>query len=935
MFFKSTPIVFAALFCANSLPGYGNGIPEASDYSQVQKILNSKCVGCHNDTDMEGDVSLSSYARLKKGNDDGRYLEPGNVDESKLFQVISGGDPAMPPEDEEQLTPEETLAIRNWISSGASGPEDEMSITIPHLPSAKAGLWGAAILVGEDHLAQGTLGRVELRSREDDVLKWTLSDLPGKVNSLRVSNDRKTLIVGSGLAGVSGQVQMVDVSDGRVIKTFIGHSDTIYSAVLSPDGQLLASGSYDRTVIIWDVQTGEPVQELLGHNGAIYDLDFDPTGEVLATASADQTVKLWHVASGKRLDTLGQPEGEMRCVRFDSRGESVFAAGADRQIRQWSLVSKNKPAINPMIHSRFAHESEVLYISVAQGVLLSAAADLTVKAWSEQALEPLGTLATLVDVPVSVGRIPGDGRRAVVVELNGSRREISLPERQQSTVARSADSASGAVSNSEKATNTKDEQPASFADLEPNDAPRTAGKITLPATVNGVIEGVDSQVADVDLYRFSAIAGEKWIFEVKAARNGSKLDSWISILHTAGAPVLQTRLQAVRESYFTFRGKDSSTSDDFRLHKWEDMELDEFLYASGEVSRLWLYPRGPDSGFKVYPGFGSRYAFFGSTPVSHALGEPAYVVRELKKDETVLPNGLPVFPLYFENDDDPLRRNGADSRLIFIAPETGEYLVRIRDARSFQGPEFSYQLQVRRPKPSFQIKVTGNKMEMPVGSGREWKVQATRLDGMTAPIEVYLHGVPEGFEATNPLIIEAEQETALGTIFASADATLPAIVAPNTADESKAEFVTVVVGLTAKATFEGRPIEQKLSERIELTLNKKKEVQLRMLQVDGSREIDALSIRAGETISALVIADRNGSKNRLSFGKDDSGRNLPHGAYVDNIGLNGLLIPEKQTQREFFITAAPKVKPGRRQFHLRLETDGNSTSRPIWINVTD
>ncbi|MEZ6076210.1 MAG: hypothetical protein R3C56_11235 [Pirellulaceae bacterium] len=52
------------------------------------------------------------------------------------------------------------------------------------------------------------------------------------------------------------------------------------------------------------------------------------------------------------------------------------------------------------------------------------------------------------------------------------------------------------------------------------------------------------------------------------------------------------------------------------------------------------------------------------------------------------------------------------------------------------------------------------------------------------------------------------------------------------------------------------------------------------------------------------------------MGKEDSGRNLPHGAFVDNIGLSGLLIPEGQTQREFFITAAPKVAPGRRQFHL-------------------
>ena len=35
---------------------------------------------------------------------------------------------------------------------------------------------------------------------------------------------------------------------------------------------------------------------------------------------------------------------------------------------------------------------------------------------------------------------------------------------------------------------------------------------------------------------------------------------------------------------------------DFRLFNWEEMHLNEYLYANGEVVKLWLYPRGPDSG---------------------------------------------------------------------------------------------------------------------------------------------------------------------------------------------------------------------------------------------------------------------------------------------------------------------------------------------------
>ncbi len=94
-----------------------------------------------------------------------------------------------------------------------------------------------------------------------------------------------------------------------------GHADAVYCAAASADGKWIASGSYDKSVILWNRETGAVVRTITGHNGAIYDLDFDSSSELIATASADQTVKVWSIA-GERLDTLGQPQGEMMSVRF-------------------------------------------------------------------------------------------------------------------------------------------------------------------------------------------------------------------------------------------------------------------------------------------------------------------------------------------------------------------------------------------------------------------------------------------------------------------------------------------------------------------------------------------------------------------------------------------------------------------------------------------
>ena len=49
------------------------------------------------------------------------------------------------------------------------------------------------------------------------------------------------------------------------------------------------------------------------------------------------------------------------------------------------------------------------------------------------------------------------------------------------------------------------------------------------------------------------------------------------------------------------------------------MTLNQLLYVNGEVVKLWLYPRGPDSGYIVYPGSGNRHGYFDTTPLAHPL----------------------------------------------------------------------------------------------------------------------------------------------------------------------------------------------------------------------------------------------------------------------------------------------------------------------------
>jgi len=465
-----------------------------------------------------------------------------------------------------------------------------------------------------------------------------------------------------------------------------------------------------------------------------------------------------------------------------------------------------------------------------------------------------------------------------------------------------------------------DEPVTEMAEVGGNDSPATAQSITVPAHIMGKLDTVSAD----DYFQFEASAGQTLILETFAAAKNSPLDSMIEVLQPDGQSVLRAQLQAVRDSWFTFRGKDSTTSDDFRVFYWQEMELNDFLYADGEVVRLWHYPRGPDSGFRVYPGFGTRHTWFDTTAAAHALQAPCYVVVPHGPDAIITPNGLPVFPVYYRNDDDSLRERGSDSRLSFTAPSDGNWIVRVSDARGFHGSDFSYELRIRRPQPGFNVTHNAQDVIVPRTGGREIEFQATRIDGFAGPIKITPKALPAGFHISGPVVIEANQLRAWATLTATDSSATTAVGA-----DDRLIF-------NATALVDGSPQESELEPIKKLSLGETDSLRVHIESEDGRRTtVESpleLHIRPRETIRAVIRLDRNGANGIVSFGKDDAGRNLPHGIFVDNIGLNGLLMPAGTNEREFFITAAPVVRPGRHSFFLKSNIDG-ITSLPTILHV--
>jgi WD40 repeat protein len=131
-------------------------------------------------------------------------------------------------------------------------------------------------------------------------------------------------------AGKSTTASIRSARTGRVVAHL--PDPGIRSFAFSPDGTLLASGSFDRTARIWDARTGK-LLHVLDHHGYVLAEGFSADGGSLVTSSQDGAAYLWDVDSGQRqLLLVGGPGavGTVNDAAFSPDGSEVATASANR-----------------------------------------------------------------------------------------------------------------------------------------------------------------------------------------------------------------------------------------------------------------------------------------------------------------------------------------------------------------------------------------------------------------------------------------------------------------------------------------------------------------------------------------------------------------------------------------------------------------------------
>ncbi len=445
-------------------------------------------------------------------------------------------------------------------------------------------------------------------------------------------------------------------------------------------------------------------------------------------------------------------------------------------------------------------------------------------------------------------------------------------------------------------------------EAEDNDTPASAIAMSAPGSANGRIE----RAGDADHWRFESKKGQAWVIETQAAQRGSPVDTRIEVLHADGKPVARLLLQALRDSYITFRPVDAN-GNGARLWQYQEMDLGQYLYMQGEVVKLFLAPRGPDSQWDFLTLGGKRRCYFDTSATAHALDAPAYIVEPHAPGTTLPPNGLPVFPLVYANDDDGDRKLGSDSKIHLTAPADGAYVVRVRDVKGAGGDRYVYRLVVREARPDFRVAIEGANPSVPAGSGLAFTARVDRLDGFEGAVRLDLSGLPPGWSVSTPLVIEPGLFEAKGTLFAQADAPKPSGAS---------------LKIRATAVVEGREVARDVAAPGALGMAAKPRTVV-WLEPDAPGAGDVIPLKPGGMVPARIRIERTGHNERVTFDVE----NLPFGAIVEDIGLNGILIPEGQSERRIFLTCAAWVGETTRPVYARVRENPNSTSRPVLVRV--
>ncbi|MGB3513523.1 MAG: serine/threonine-protein kinase [Microcoleaceae cyanobacterium] len=236
-------------------------------------------------------------------------------------------------------------------------------------------------------------------------LQKTLSGYLGEVNAIALTPDGQTLASAS-----FGTIKIWNLKTGELRNNIKdAHRNKITSLAISPNGQILVSGSADKTIKVWDLKTGKLVRIIPGHEGQVNAVAISPDGQTLASVGNDRLMKLWNIRSGTRILTRIQEYG-VNTLAFSRDSRLLVTGSNDGAVRLWNLSTGTRR------QTLEGHTGAVNTIAISPNnqTLASGGEDGTIRLWNldtgaQESILEFGSspIASVVFTPDSQALVSG------------------------------------------------------------------------------------------------------------------------------------------------------------------------------------------------------------------------------------------------------------------------------------------------------------------------------------------------------------------------------------------------------------------------------------------------------------------------------------------------------------------------------------------------
>ncbi len=202
--------------------------------SQVQPLLETKCLECHKPDKVKGDLLMTSREAILKGGEAGPALVAGQADKSEIIKRIllpKDHDHVMPPKGE-PLSAQQIDVLKRWVNEGAKWPQ---GLTIKHKSAAEvkalADLQKKLPTLESVQILPERVGLETKRDYHEIVVMATFADATTKdvtaFSNLSVADAKIATLDGSIIKPVAdGQTDIVATVGGRTIKAVVTVKDS-------------------------------------------------------------------------------------------------------------------------------------------------------------------------------------------------------------------------------------------------------------------------------------------------------------------------------------------------------------------------------------------------------------------------------------------------------------------------------------------------------------------------------------------------------------------------------------------------------------------------------------------------------------------------------------------------------------------------------------